>query len=157
MKYLLATSCIVEENVTIGNNTKVWYFSHVMQGARIGENCTIGENCFIGNNVLIGDNCKIGNKCQLVEGVILKNNIRLGLGVEFTNVRKPSAKKKGKYLDTIIDDDVTIESGAVIQGGVKIGKGTIVGAGAVVIENLPAGVFVVGNPSRIIKKKNEEG
>lgn len=155
MKYLIATSAIIEENVTIGDNTKVWYFSHLLEGVRIGNDCTIGEGCFIGKNVLIGDGCKIGNESQIVEGVILRNNIRLGLGVKFTNVRKPSAKKKGKFLDTIIDDDVTIESGAVIQGGVKIGKGTIVGAGAVVIENLPAGVFVVGNPSRIIKKKNE--
>lgn len=152
MKYLLATSSIIEQNVTIGDNTNIWYFSHVMQGAKIGNDCVIGEHCFIGKNVLIGDGCKIGNNCQIVEGVILRNNIRLGLGVEFTNVRKPSAKKKGKFLDTIVDDDVTIESGVVVQGGVKIGKGTIVGAGAVVIENIPEGVFVAGNPARIKKK-----
>ena len=146
----------MEENVVIGDGTNIWYFSHIMSGTRIGQDCVVGDNCFIGNNVLIGDNCKIGNKSQLVEGVILKNNIRIGLGVEFTNVRKPSAKKKGKFLDTIVDDDVTIESGAVIQGGVKIGRGAIVGAGSVVIENIPADVFVVGNPSRIIKKKDEK-
>ena len=156
MKYLLATSSIVEENVIVGDNTKVWYFSHLMEGSRIGSDCVIGEGCFIGKNVLIGDNCKIGNESQIVEGVILKNNIRLGLGVKFTNVRKPSAKKKGKKLDTIVDDDVTIESGAIIQGGVKITKGVIVGAGAVVIENLLERGFYVGNPARLIKQKHEE-
>src|SRR3990167_3095145 len=151
MKYFIAPGVIIEDDVTIGENTKIWYFAHVMSTAKVGRDCIIGEQCFVGKGVMIGDGCKIGNQSQIVEGVILKNNIRIGLGVKFTNVRKPSAKKKGKFLDTIVDDDVTIESNATIQGGVKIGKGAIIGAGAVVIEHIPAGVFVVGNPAKVKK------
>lgn len=149
-------SSIIEDNVSIGLGTKVWYFSHVSEGAKIGRNCNIGDHCFIGKKVIVGDDCRLGNDVSVVQGVIIKDKVYVGPGVKFTNVRKPKAIKRGKILDTIIEECVTIEAGCTIQGGVKIGKNSIIGAGSVVISDIAENIFACGNPATFKKRINEE-
>ena len=160
MSYYVADNTIVEEGVTIGEETKIWYFSHIREGAKIGSKCNIGDYCYIDKKVIVGNDCKIGNNVSVYEGAILKDKIFIGNGTKFTNVRKPKAIKKAKkFLDTIIEDNVSIGANCTIVGGVKIGRNSIIGDGAVVIGDIPEDVFAVGNPAHITKKKitnNEE-
>ena len=68
-KCFVHESSYVDDDVKIGINTKIWHFSHVQSGARIGRSCILGQNVNIGNNVeiaaksgvrnSIGDNQKI--------------------------------------------------------------------------------------------------
>jgi len=41
---LIHTTAEIDKNVTIGEDTKIWHFSHILTGSRIGENCSIGQN-----------------------------------------------------------------------------------------------------------------
>lgn len=142
-------SAVIEEDVVIGQHTSVWYFAHIAEGARIGVSCNIGERVYIGKGVIIGDNVRIGNGANIYEGTIIRNNVFIGNNTSFTNVRKPQAGRKGKLLDTIVEDGVSIGAGAVVVGGVKIGRGAIVADGAVVVGHIPEGAWANGNPARI--------
>ncbi len=154
--FFLTESTIIETDVSIGENTKIWYFTHIREHAKIGSNCNIGDYCYVDKKVIIGNDCRIGNQVSIYDGVIIKDKVFIGNGVRFTNVRKPKASKRSdRFLDTIVDDNVSIGAGAIIVGGVKIGKNSIIGEGAVVISDIPEGVFAVGNPARITKKINE--
>lgn len=149
---------IVEEDVSIGDGTKIWHFAQVREGAKIGRDCSIGKCAYIDKGVIIGDDVRIANDVSVYKGTIIKDGVFISKGVAISNVRKPHAKKKAtSYLDTIIEDGVSIGINASIAGGVKIDKNAIVGEGAVVIGDVPADTFVAGNPARKrkISPKNE--
>src|SRR3990167_11104431 len=104
MRTKFSVSAIIENDVLIGQGSFVWYFTHLMDGVRLGMNCSVGEKSFIGRRVLIGDNVRIGNNVNIYEGAIIRNDVFIGNNVSFTNVRKPKATKKAsKILNTIIE------------------------------------------------------
>lgn len=148
-KYSVSWNAIVEDGVTIGDGTKVWYFSHLRTGAKIGTNCVIGDHCFLDEGVTIGNNVKLGNGVKVYKGVVIKDNVRVGPGVTFNNVRKAKVSIRGAVLDTVIREGVSILPNATIAAGVTIGVSALIGEGTVVISNVPALAFVAGNPGRI--------
>ena len=66
--YFVHETALVDANVSIGRNTKIWHFSHALSGTRIGEGCNIGQNVVMGPNVDIGRGCKIQNNVSVYEG-----------------------------------------------------------------------------------------
>jgi UDP-2-acetamido-3-amino-2,3-dideoxy-glucuronate N-acetyltransferase len=145
MNFSIAHNSIVEDTVSIGDGTKIWYFCHIREKAKIGRDCSIGDNCFIDKGVIIGDKVRIGNKVSLYNGVIIKDNVFIGNGATFTNVRKPKSGKKGKVLNTIIEEGASIGANSTIVAGVTIGKGASVAEGAIVYYDVPEGAFVASN------------
>ena len=85
-------SSYVDEDVQLGENTKVWFFCHVQSGAVIGKNCSLGQNVNIGRNVKIGDYCKLQNNVSVYEGVELENGVFCGPSCVFTNDLTPRAR-----------------------------------------------------------------
>lgn len=57
--YYVHPSAYIDEPCEIGAGTKIWHFSHVMSGAKIGERCILGQNVFVANDVVVGRNVKI--------------------------------------------------------------------------------------------------
>ncbi|MFC2078143.1 acyltransferase [Candidatus Bipolaricaulota bacterium] len=145
-------SACVDEDVEIGEGTKVWHFSHVMRGTRIGKNCTLGQNVLIGPNVSAGDNVKIQNNVSVYEGVVLENDVFCGPSCVFTNVDRPrSGFPTGAvdYRETTVRRGVTIGANATIVCGHTLGEYAFVGAGAVVTKDVPAYAIVYGNPASV--------
>lgn len=136
----------------IGAGTRIWQFVVVLPGARIGANCNICSHCLIENDVIIGDDVTIKSGVQIWDGLRLKDNVFVGPNVTFTNDKNPSSGNSDFCrLETWIETGASIGGGAVILPGLRIGAYSTVGAGAVVTENVPPGVTVVGNPARVIK------
>lgn len=54
-KFYVNNYAVVDENVEIGDGTKIWHFSHVQSGSKIGMKCVLGQNVNVGNNVTIGN------------------------------------------------------------------------------------------------------
>ena len=149
--YFVHESSYVDDNVEIGEGTKIWHFCHIQSGAKIGKNCTIGQNVYIGSNVQIGNDVKIQNNVSVYEGVTLEDGVFCGPSCVFTNDLTPKARfPKGRenFVKTLVREGATIGANATIVCGNIIGKDALVAAGAVVTKDVPNGALVKGNPAR---------
>ena len=145
-------TAIIDEGVIIGDNTKVWAFSHISKGAKIGNNCVIGEGVHVGIEVVIGNSCKIQNHSILYEGVTLEDNVFLGPNTITTNDIYPKAQGewvKENFKPTLFKKGCAIGANSTILCGITIGEDTLVGAGSVVTKSLPPGKIAYGNPAQI--------
>ncbi len=150
-KYFVHESSYIDEPCKIGDGTKIWHFSHIMQNCEIGDNCNIGQNVVISPDVKIGSNVKIQNNVSIYTGVICEDNVFLGPSCVFTNVINPRSyiNRKNEYKQTLVKEGATIGANATIVCGHTIGRYSFVGAGAVVTKNIPDYARVFGNPARI--------
>ncbi len=142
---------IIDDNVKIGDGTKIWYFSHVQSGAVIGKNCSMGQNVNISNNVNIGNNVKIQNNVSVYEGVEIEDYVFCGPSCVFTNDLTPRArfpKGRNNYLKTCVKHDATLGANCTIVCGNLIGEYATIAAGAVVTSNVPAYALMAGIPAR---------
>lgn len=160
MSYFVHESSYIDENVKIGNDTKIWHFCHVQSGAELGEGTTLGQNVNISNNVKVGNNVKIQNNVSVYEGVIIKDGVFLGPSCVFTNDLTPRArypKGRSRYIQTVVEEGASIGANATIVCGHKIGKYAMVAAGAVVTKDVPDYALVAGVPAKIIGRVDEKG
>lgn len=150
--YFVHKSAFVDENVTIGENTKIWHYSHLQSGAVIGSSCSLGQNVNVSNNVVIGDGVKIQNNVSVYEGVTLEDYVFCGPSCVFTNDLTPRARypKKRCYLTTVVHHDATIGANATIVCGHEVGAYATVAAGAVVTSDVPPHALVAGVPAKQI-------
>ena len=160
MKYFVHESSYIDENVSIGEGTKIWHFSHIQSNAVIGENCSIGQNVNISNNVKIGKGVKIQNNVSVYSGVELEDYVFCGPSMVFTNDLTPRAKyPKGteNYQKTIVRSGASIGANATIVCGIEIGENAMIAAGAVVTKNVPPYTLVMGVPAREVGLVDEKG
>lgn len=157
--YFAHSTAYIDENVTIGSNTKIWHFSHIMERAIIGQNCNIGQNVVISPDVIVGNNVKIQNNVSLYTGVICEDDVFLGPSCVFTNVTNPRSAvvRKHEFKQTIVRKGATIGANATIVCGVEIGSFGFIGAGAVITKNVKPYELWVGNPSKCIGWMSERG
>ena len=144
-------SSIVDDDVEIGEGTKVWCFCHIQSGARIGKNCSFGQNVNISNNVRIGNGARIQNNVSVYEGVELEDNVFCGPSCVFTNDLTPRAKyPKGRagYQRTLVRTGASIGANATIVCGHTIGEWAMIGAGAVVTSDVLPHALMTGVPAR---------
>ena len=161
MSYFKHESAYVDDLVEIGEGTKIWHFSHIQKGSKIGKNCVFGQNVNVGNNVTIGNFCKVQNNVSIYEGVTLEDYVFCGPSMVFTNILDPKCKypQVGAvfYVNTLIKEGASIGANATIVCGHTVGKHCLIGAGSVVTKNIPDYALVVGNPGRIVGWVSEAG
>jgi len=160
-KFYVHPSSFVDDNVEIGEGTKIWHFSHVQSGTVIGKNCVFGQNVNVGNNVKVGNYCKVQNNVSIYEGVELEDYVFCGPSMVFTNVMNPRCMypQRGSefYLKTVVKIGASLGANSTIVCGNTIGKHAFIGAGTVVTKNVPDYALVVGNPARIVGWVSEAG
>jgi UDP-2-acetamido-3-amino-2,3-dideoxy-glucuronate N-acetyltransferase len=150
--FFVHQSSYVDDDVSIGNNTKIWHFSHILFRTTIGDNCSFGQNCVVGPNVSIGDGVKVQNNISIYEGVEIEDDVFLGPSMVFTNIINPRSfiVRKEEFKKTLIKKGASIGANATIVCGNTIGVYAFIGAGTVVIKDIPDYALIVGNPSRQI-------
>lgn len=151
IEFFIHPTSIIDENVGIGEGTKIWHFCHLQSGSKIGKNCSFGQNVSISNNVKVGDGCKLQNNVSLYEGIELEDYVFCGPSCVFTNDLTPRAKyPKGRagYKKTVVEEGASIGANATIICGHRIGRWALIGAGAVVTSNVPAHAVMLGVPAR---------
>jgi UDP-2-acetamido-3-amino-2,3-dideoxy-glucuronate N-acetyltransferase len=143
-------SAIVDDGAVLGPGTRVWHFSHVCGGARVGAGCSLGQNVFVGNDVLIGDRVKIQNNVSVYDAVTLEDEVFCGPSMVFTNVYNPRSGfvRKDQYRRTLVRRGASIGANATIVCGVTVGAYAFVGAGAVVKRDVPDFALMAGVPPR---------
>jgi UDP-2-acetamido-3-amino-2,3-dideoxy-glucuronate N-acetyltransferase len=150
LSYKAHESAFVDEGCEIGDGTRIWHFSHIMPGCKIGKNCNIGQNVVISPEVVLGNNVKIQNNVSIYSGVTCDDDVFLGPSMVFTNVMNPRSaiNRRSEYLKTHVGKGASIGANATIVCGHDIGPFAFIGAGAVVTKNVPAYALVIGNPAR---------
>ncbi|MDC1162192.1 acyltransferase [Tenacibaculum sp.] len=158
-KYFAHETAVIDDNCIIGNETKIWHFSHIMSNCTIGDKCNIGQNVVVSPEVILGSNVKVQNNVSIYTGVICEDDVFLGPSMVFTNVINPRSaiKRKNEYKQTIVKKGASIGANATIVCGNNIGKYAFVGAGAVVTKEILPYALVVGNPSKQIGWVSEYG
>lgn len=150
--YFAHETVVIDEGCEIRNGTKIWHFSHIMPGCKIGENCNIGQNVVISPDVVLGNNVKVQNNVSIYTGVTCESDVFLGPSMVFTNVINPRSaiNRKNEYAKTRVGKGATIGANATIICGNDIGKYAFIGAGAVVTKTVPPYALMVGNPAKQI-------
>jgi UDP-2-acetamido-3-amino-2,3-dideoxy-glucuronate N-acetyltransferase len=143
-------TAIVDEPSSVGSQTKIWHFCHVMSGARIGARCSLGQNVFVGARAVVGSNCKVQNNVSLYDAVVLEDDVFVGPSAVFTNVINPRAfiERKGEYRQTVVRRGATIGANATVVCGHEVGAYAFVAAGAVVTHDVAPHALVKGVPAR---------
>ncbi|MDD5360381.1 MAG: acyltransferase [Sulfurovaceae bacterium] len=150
--YFTHPSSFIDDGVIIGDNTKVWHFSHILSGSCIGENCSFGQNCVVGPNVNIGNGVKVQNNVSIYEGVECEDDVFLGPSMVFTNVTNPRAfiTRRDEFKKTLLKKGCSIGANATIICGVTIGEYALIGSGAVINKDVKPYALMVGVPARQI-------
>jgi UDP-2-acetamido-3-amino-2,3-dideoxy-glucuronate N-acetyltransferase len=152
----LIHSSAICDTTNIGSETRIWAFTHILSGAKIGQNCNICDHVFIENAVTIGNRVTIKSGVQIWDGITIEDDVFVGPNVTFTNDKYPRSKKYIEPLKTLLRKGSTIGGNATILPGLTIGELAIVGAGSVVTKNVPNNAIVAGNPAKIIGYTNEK-
>lgn len=149
MNYFVHESSYVDQPASIGDGTKIWHFSHIMQGCQIGENCSIGQNVVISPGVKLGRQVKIQNNVSVYTGVICEDDVFLGPSCVFTNVINPRShiSRKSEFRETLVKKGASVGANATIVCGHTIGAYALIGAGSVVTKDVADYALVVGNPA----------
>lgn len=152
-------TALVDEGCSIGNETSIWHFSHIMPNSIIGEKCNIGQNVVISPGVILGNNVKVQNNVSIYTGVSCDDDVFLGPSMVFTNVINPRSaiNRRDQYAKTHVGEGASIGANATIVCGHDIGAFAFIGAGAVVTKTIPAFALVVGNPAKQIGWVGEYG
>ncbi|MBL8111850.1 MAG: WxcM-like domain-containing protein [Acidobacteria bacterium] len=144
------TTAIVESN-RIGEGTRIWAFTHVLPGARVGRDCNLCDHVFVENDVLVGDRVTVKSGVQLWDGIELEDDVFVGPNATFSNDRFPrSGVRPSGFAKTRVMAGASIGANATILPGITIGSGAMVGAGAVVTHDVPPNAIVRGNPAVIV-------
>ena len=152
-------SSYVDDNVIIGEGTKIWHFCHILFGTRIGKNCSFGQNCMVGPNVKIGNNVKTQNNISIYEGLEIEDDVFLGPSCVLTNVTNPRSQvsRKKLYEKTLLRRGCTIGANATIVCGITIGRYAFISAGAVVTKGVSDYALIVGVPGKQVGWMSRHG
>jgi UDP-2-acetamido-3-amino-2,3-dideoxy-glucuronate N-acetyltransferase len=156
-EHFVHESCYIDDDVEIGEDTKVWHFCHIQKGAKIGKHCVLGQNVNIGPGVVIGNGVKIQNNVSVYEGIEVGDKVFIGPSVVFTNVTMPRASFKSEFKKTIIQYGATIGANSTILCGITIHNHAFIGAGSVVTKDVGPFDLVYGVPAKVHGTVNADG
>lgn len=159
MPYTAHPSAIIDEGAVVGDSTRIWHWSHICGGARIGAYCSFGQNVFVGNDVMIGDNVKVQNNVSIYDGVIIEDDVFCGPSMVFTNVYNPrsAVSRKSEYRRTLVRKGTTLGANCTIICGIIIGEYAFIAAGAVINRNVKPYALMAGVPARQIGWMSRHG
>ena len=159
MNYFAHPTAVIDENVKIGNESKIWHFSHIMNNSTIGIGCNIGQNVVVSPYVELGNNVKVQNNVSIYTGVVCEDNVFLGPSMVFTNILNPRSAivRRDAYVKTLVKKGASIGANATIICGNSIGEYALIGAGTVVTKPVKPYALVVGNPGKQIGWVSEYG
>ena len=157
--YFAHETAVIDNDCSIGQNTKIWHFSHIMSHAQLGDNCNIGQNVVVSPEVILGNNVKVQNNISIYTGVVCEDYVFLGPSMVFTNITNPrsAVARRDQYLKTLVKKGATIGANATIVCGNELGAYCMIGAGAVVTKPVLPYALVVGNPAKQIGWVSEYG
>jgi UDP-2-acetamido-3-amino-2,3-dideoxy-glucuronate N-acetyltransferase len=151
-KYYSHETAIIDSGALIGEGTKIWHFSHIMENCTIGKSCNLGQNVVISPKVVLGNNVKVQNNVSIYSGVICEDDVFLGPSMVFTNIINPRSAvvRRDQYIKTLVKKGASVGANATIICGNTIGSYSLIGAGSVITKDIPDYALIIGNPGKQI-------
>jgi len=155
---VVSTGAIVFAGTRIGARVIVGDQACVRERCRIGDDVVIGRGALVENDTTVGELSKIQADAYVTAYSTLEDNVFIAPRVITTNdnfmgrTERRHALRKGPTIRR----GARVGAGAVLCPAVEIGAEAFVGAGAVVVEDVPPGVVVVGNPARELREVAED-
>ena len=151
-KYYSHETAIIDSGALIGEGTKIWHFSHIMENCIIGKSCNLGQNVVVSPKVVLGNNVKVQNNVSIYSGIICEDDVFLGPSMVFTNIINPRSAvvRRDQYIETLVKKGASIGANATIICGNTIGSYSLIGAGSVITKNVPDYALIIGNPGKQI-------
>ena len=151
-KYYSHETAIIDSGALIGEGTKIWHFSHIMENCTIGKSCNLGQNVVVSPKVVLGNNVKVQNNVSIYSGVICEDDVFLGPSMVFTNIINPRSAvvRRDEYIETLVKKGASIGANATIICGNTIGSYSLIGAGSVITKDVPDYALIIGNPAKQI-------
>ena len=158
-EYFAHATSVIDAGCDIGKGSKIWHFSHLMTGCKLGEGCNLGQNVVVSPDVILGNNVKVQNNVSIYTGVICEDDVFLGPSCVFTNVLNPRSgvNRRGQYTKTVVKKGASIGANATIVCGHDIGEYAFIGAGSVVTKEVSNYALMVGNPAKQLGWMSEFG
>lgn len=149
-KYFAHPTAVIDQSCQIGEGTKIWHFSHIMENAILGPTCNLGQNVVISPGVKLGRNVKVQNNVSVYTGVELEDDVFCGPSMVFTNVINPRShiNRRNEYQKTLVKRGATLGANCTVVCGTTIGRYAFVAAGAVVTRDVPDYALVMGVPAK---------
>jgi UDP-2-acetamido-3-amino-2,3-dideoxy-glucuronate N-acetyltransferase len=149
-RFFAHPTAVIDSPCEIGDETKIWHFSHIMAGCTIGRGCNLGQNVVVSPGVSIGNNVKIQNNVSIYTGVELEDDVFCGPSMVFTNVVNPRSHvvRRNEYQKTTVQRGASLGANSTIVCGHTIGRYAFIAAGAVVTRDVPDYALMAGTPAR---------
>jgi len=149
-RYFAHPTAVIDQPCQIGDGTKIWHFSHVMEKSVMGAGCNLGQNVVVSPGVRLGRNVKVQNNVSLYTGVELEDDVFCGPSMVFTNVINPRShiNRKNEYKKTLVKQGATLGANSTVVCGTTIGRYAFVAAGAVVTRDVADYALVMGVPAK---------
>jgi acetyltransferase-like isoleucine patch superfamily enzyme len=108
-----------------------------------GENSgATGVSIIAASNITIGKNVLIGAYCMIIDNDLHASNPHKREFDEF------------KAKPVVIEDNVFLGFNCIVLKGVKIGANSVIAANSLVISSIPENSFAMGNPCKVVMKRN---
>jgi acetyltransferase-like isoleucine patch superfamily enzyme len=112
--------------------------------------------CVMIARATLGDRVKIQNHTNVSNNVVIEDDVFIGSGVQFCNSVHPTAAGTDELQTILVRKKANVGSNVCLIGAITIGEGARVGAGSVVMQDVPDYALVVGNPARIVHRKEPQ-
>ena len=156
VRAVIRSHTVIYAGNVIGNDFATGHGVMIREENQIGNRVSIGTHSIIEHHVRIGDGVRIHSQAFIPEYSVLEEGCWIGPNVVFTNAYHPLCPKVKECLKgPTIKRGAKIGANATLLPDITIGENALVGAGAVVVEDVPPGTVVVGNPARVIKNISE--
>ena len=150
--YYAHPTAVVDQPCEIGEGTKIWHFSHIMSGCKLGARCNLGQNVVVSPGVQIGSNVKIQNNVSVYTGCELEDDVFCGPSMVFTNVINPRSHvvRRNEYKRTLVKRGASLGTNSTVVCGITIGRYAFLAAGAVANRDVPDYALMASVPARRI-------
>ena len=153
---IIRSHTVIYAGNVIGDDFQTGHGAMIREENEMGDNVSIGTGSVIEHHVRIEDGVRIHSQAFIPEYSVLERGCWIGPNVVLTNALYPLSPRARETLrGPTIKPHAKIGANATLLPGIVIGRNALVGAGAVVVQDVPEGKVVVGNPARVVKDVSE--